>query len=96
MLVSVVTVLVGIVTTITAPQFESRIKKGENQKKNKKKVERKKKKKKKKKKKGGRSDLTSILTVARCAEPRHPVRLVAVVVVAAVPVAGGTKYCLES
>lgn len=90
MLVSVVTVLVGIVTTITAPQFESRIKKGERKKK---KMERKKK---KKKKKGGRSDLTSILTVARCAEPRHPVRLVAVVVVAAVPVEGGTKYCLES
>ena len=93
MLVSVVTVLVGIVTTITAPQFESRIKKGEGKKKRKKKNG---KKEKRRKKKGGRSDLTSILTVARCAEPRHPVRLVAVVVVAAVPVAGGTKCCLES
>lgn len=89
MLVSVVTVLVGIVTTITAPQFESRIKKGENKKKR---ME----KRRKEKKKGGRSDLTSILTVARCAEPRHPVRLVAVVVAAAVPVEGGTKCCLES
>lgn len=90
MLVSVVTVLVGIVTTITAPQFESRIKK-EREKKKKMEI-----KKKRRKKKGGRSDLTSILTVARCAEPRHLVRLVAVVVAAAVPVEGGTKCCLES